>query len=94
MTSKAFAEFALIPAGALAFVVFRSRLRSLGGVLKRLWAAKFSSGRALRPRYLALAAVLAVVLFVPILRNREDAFYVVEPLHTRHAPFHDARAGE
>lgn len=82
VTSKAFAEFALIPAGALAFVVFRSRLRSLGGVLKRLWAAKFSSGRALRLRYLALAAVLAVVLFVPILRNREDAFYVVEPLNT------------
>lgn len=83
VTSKLFAEFAVIPAGALAFMVFRSRLRSLGGVLKRLWVAKFSSGRALRPRNIAVAAILAVVLFVPLLRDREDAFYVVEPLYSR-----------
>jgi putative peptide zinc metalloprotease protein len=82
VTSKFMAELAVIPAGALAFVVFRSRLRSLWGVLKRLWTEKFSGGRALRPRTIAGAVVLAVVLFVPLLRDREDAYYVVEPLHT------------
>jgi putative peptide zinc metalloprotease protein len=82
VTSKLLAEFAVIPAGALAFLVFRSRLRSLGGVLKRLWAEKLSSGRLWRPRIIAGIVVLAAVLFVPILRDREDAFYVIEPLET------------
>jgi len=82
VSSKLVADFAVIPAAALAVVVFRSRLRSLGGVLKRLWTEKFSGGRALRPKVIAGVAALAVVLFVPILRDREDAFYVVEPLQT------------
>jgi len=37
ITSKWMAEFALIPAGALAFMVFRSRIRALGGVTVRFW---------------------------------------------------------
>ena len=82
VTSKFMAEFAVIPAGALAFLVFRSRLHSLRGVLGRLWAAKIGSGRAMRPRTIAGVAVLAVVLFVPLLRRSEDAFYVIEPLRT------------
>ena len=91
VTSKFVAEAAVIPAGALAFLVFRSRLRSLRGVLGRLWAAKFSSGRALRPKTIAGVAALAVVLFVPLLCDREDAFYVIEPLHTH--TLHSATPG-
>jgi putative peptide zinc metalloprotease protein len=82
VTSKLMAEFAVIPAGAMAFMVFRSRLRSLRGVLGRLWAAKFGSGRTIRPRAIAGVMALAVVLFVPLLRRSEDAFYLIEPLRT------------
>lgn len=83
VTSKFMAELAVIPAAALAFVVFRSRLRSLRGVLRRLWVEKLGSGRALRPKMIAATAALAVVLFVPLLRDREDAYYVIEPINTR-----------
>ena len=80
VTSKVLAEAAIIPAGAMAFLVFRSRLRSLRAVLGRLWAAKFGSGRTFTPKKIALAGTLAAILFVPLLRDRENAYYVIEPL--------------
>lgn len=73
------AEFALIPATALALTVFKSRLRSLGGVLKRLWQKHFVSGHRLHPAPILLLAALLVLFFVPILRDHEDAYFVIEP---------------
>jgi len=78
VTSKLMAEFALIPAGALAIAIFRSRLKSLWGVVKRFWAAHLSGGFWLRPRTLVIGGVVLVLLFVPMLRDRESAYFVVE----------------
>jgi putative peptide zinc metalloprotease protein len=76
------AEFALLPAGYLAFVLFRSRLRSLRKVAIQFWDLKIRSGRFLRPLPLVAFALVLVLLLVPIWRDREDAWFVVEPAHT------------
>ncbi len=78
VTSKLMAEFALIPAGALAIAIFRSRLKSLWDVVKRFWTAHLSRGFWLRPRTLVIGGVVLVLLFVPMLRDRESAYFVVE----------------
>lgn len=78
VSSKLMAEFALIPAGALAIAIFRSRLKSLGAVTKQFWRTHLSGGFWLRPRTLGGVAVLLVVLFVPVLRDRESAYFLVE----------------
>ncbi|MGC1869500.1 MAG: HlyD family efflux transporter periplasmic adaptor subunit [Acidobacteriaceae bacterium] len=76
------AEFALIPAGILAFVIFRSRLSALRRLGSQLWAKSFAGGRPWRPTYLIAAAVILVLLFVPLWRDREGALFVIEPLHS------------
>ena len=91
VTSKWLAEWALIPAGALAFVLFRSRLRSLRGVALRFWEQHFDSGRSWRPTHFIVAGVLAVLLFSPLWRDRESAYYVIEPVHSE--TLHAAVAG-
>jgi len=92
ITSNWLAEFALIPAGALAFAVFRSRLRSLGEVLERFWKKHFVSGVRLRPVPVLLLAALIVLFFVPILRDHENAYYVIEP--ARSDTLHAATPGQ
>jgi putative peptide zinc metalloprotease protein len=91
ITSKWMAEFALIPAGALAFMVFRSRIRALGGVTVRFWKQHFVSIRQMRTLHFAVAAALALVLFVPFWRDRESAYFVIEP--TRSETVHAAVTG-
>jgi putative peptide zinc metalloprotease protein len=91
ITSKWMAEFALIPAGALAFMVFRSRLRSLRGVIVRFWRQHFTSIRSLRPVHFVMIAVLAIILFAPFWRDRESAYFVIEPIRTE--TVHAAIAG-
>jgi putative peptide zinc metalloprotease protein len=76
------AEFALIPAGILAFVVFRSRLSTLRRLAAQIWSRNFAGGRLWRPTHLIAAVVILVFLFVPLWRDREDALFVVEPLHS------------
>jgi putative peptide zinc metalloprotease protein len=76
------AEFALIPALALAFGLFRSRLRSLRGVVANVWSRSFGDGFRWRPVHLLGAAVLLGVLFLPLWRDRESAMFVVEPAHS------------
>jgi putative peptide zinc metalloprotease protein len=78
VTSKLMAEFALIPAGALAIAIFRSRLTSLWTVVKQFWSTHLSGGFWSRPRTLGIGAALLVLLFVPMLRDRESAYFVVE----------------
>ena len=82
ITSKWMADFALIPAGALAFVIFRSRLRSLVKVLAQLWKRNFGPDREGRPLRVLMAVGLAALLFVPLLRDRENAFYTIEPMRS------------
>jgi putative peptide zinc metalloprotease protein len=77
-----FAEFALIPAGYLAFKLFHSRLRSLRKVGAQFWELEMRSFRLLRPLPLLAIALVAALLFVPIWRDRENAWFVIEPAHT------------
>jgi putative peptide zinc metalloprotease protein len=85
------AEFALIPAGLLAFALFRSRLRSLRKVLYEVWEVKLRGSLRLRPVPVIVTASLVVLLFVPLWRDREDAYFVIEP--TRSETLHAAVAG-
>jgi len=87
VASKWMAEFALIPAGVLAFAVFRSRLRSLRDLAARFWTQHFGSGFGWRPTHVITVVALLAVLFVPFWRDRESAMFVVEPAHlsTLHA---------
>jgi putative peptide zinc metalloprotease protein len=75
------AELALVPAALLAFVIFRSRLHSL-----RMFARDFRREKAaafrLTPFRALLAFALLLILFVPIARDRERAYFVIEPLQT------------
>ena len=82
ITSKWIGDFAIIPAGWLAFVIFRSRLRSLGKVLAQLWEKNFGPDREGRPLRILMAAGLVVLLFVPLLRDRENAYFTIEPMHS------------
>ncbi len=84
---KWMAEFALIPAGALAFAIFRSRLRSMRGVLGQVWEQRLDVNMRWRPAH-AVGTVLVLALFLlPLWRDRESAYYVIEPMHahTLHA---------
>jgi len=62
--------------------LFRSRLRSLRKVVIQFWELKIRSGRFLRPIPLLAIALALVILFVPIWRDRENAWFVIEPAHT------------
>jgi putative peptide zinc metalloprotease protein len=79
IASNWLAEFALIPAGALAFGVFRSRLRSLGDLVSRFWTRHFGDGFRWRPLHFTAGTVLLVLFFLPVWRDREGAMFVVEP---------------
>ena len=76
--SKWLAEFAIIPVGIAAFFIFRSRLRSFRSVVLRFWEQHFAERRFLRPIPLVSALVMAILLFVPIWRDREDAWFEIE----------------
>jgi putative peptide zinc metalloprotease protein len=78
VASKWLAEFAIIPIGFAAFFIFRSRLRSLGGVVRRFWQQHFAQRRFLRPVPLTSALIVAALLFLPIWRDREDAWFAIE----------------
>jgi putative peptide zinc metalloprotease protein len=84
-------EFAIIPAGMLAFAVFRSRLRSLRDLTSRLRIRIFGPSFHRRPVHFLAAAALLAILFVPFWRDREDAMFVIEPLHS--ATLHAAVPG-
>jgi putative peptide zinc metalloprotease protein len=87
VTSKWIAEFALIPAAILAFVMFRSRLRSLRSLAQQVWARNFGDRLRLRPLPAVIVALLLLLSFVPFWRDRENAYFVVEPVQpaTLHA---------
>ncbi len=82
ITYNLFAEFALIPAGALTYGLFKSRLRALRRVLAEVWNRAFPEGFRWKPSYVLAVLVLFVLLFVPLWRDRENAYFVVEPAQT------------
>jgi putative peptide zinc metalloprotease protein len=77
------AELAFLPAGFLAFLMFRARLRTLRTFLLSWFRTHFQIGRR-RPSlfYVLLAAVALVLLVAPIWRDREDAYFLIEPART------------
>jgi putative peptide zinc metalloprotease protein len=84
-----FAELAILPAALLGFLIFRSRLRSLQSFAFSFYRDKLGTGALrLTPLRSALAITLLVALFLPILRDRENAFFVIEPRET-----HEVHAG-
>lgn len=91
LASHWLAEFALLPAGIVAFYMFRSRLGALGRVSGQFWQQRFGSGMRWRPVHILLAAFLVAFLFLPIWRVRENAFFVIEP--TRSLAVHAAVPG-
>jgi multidrug efflux pump subunit AcrA (membrane-fusion protein) len=78
-----FAELALIPAALLAFVIFRSLLRGLRDFILGFYRTKTGEGAF---RFTPLRAFLGIgllaILFVPIVRDRENAYFVIEPSET------------
>ena len=72
-------------------VLFRARLRSLSKVAIQFWELKIRSGRFMRPLPLLMIALAAAILFLPIWRDRESAWFVIEPAHT--ATLHAAVSG-
>ena len=79
MAYNLFAEFAIIPAGALALGLFKGRLRSLRRVVGDVWGRFFPDGFYWRRRHVLICLALLVLLFVPLWRERETAFFVIEP---------------
>jgi putative peptide zinc metalloprotease protein len=83
------AELALVPAVILALVIFRSRLRALWAFAQSSYRTKAAEGGLrVTPLHAALVIALLVILFVPILRDRENAYFVIEPKET-----HQVHAG-
>jgi putative peptide zinc metalloprotease protein len=83
------AEFAVIPAAALAFFIFRSRLRSLGSFAMSVFRAKRGAGAfRLTPLRAVSGIGILAVSFVPILRDRANGYFEIESEDT-----HQVRAG-
>lgn len=83
------AEFALIPSGVLFFLMFKSRLRSLRNVARLFWDQKLGGTRLLQPVPLVVVSCLVTLLLLPLWRDRENAYFVIEPLQseTLHAAY-------
>ena len=77
--SKWFAEFALIPSATLAFFLFRSRLKALYRVMLDSWKRTKEAGLRLRTRTAVVGLGVIALMFVPLWRDRDDAFFVIEP---------------
>ncbi len=75
-----FAEWAILPSLALAFALYRSRLRSLHGRMTEYWERNIKPRFRWRSGYAAVVLGVIALLFVPLWRDREDAFFVIEPL--------------
>jgi len=74
------AELALVPAALLAFLIFRSRLQSLQSFFLSFFRARAADGAfRLTPVRAVLVIAFLVLLFVPIARDRESAWFVIEP---------------
>lgn len=74
------AEWALLPAALLAFVIFRSRLRMFGRFVANVYRVqKERTLKRLTPLRAASFAALLILLAVPIWRDRVAAYYLIDP---------------
>lgn len=78
-----FGEYALLLSLALALLMFRSRLKALGRVLKEGWGNAMKNGFRWRPIHAVAATIVCTLLFVPVWRDRESAYFVIEPAVSR-----------
>ena len=87
ISTRFIGEFALLPALALAFVIFRSRLKSLRRVTVQWWEERIKAGRKWRASQWAMAVLVVAMLFVPLWRDRESGYFVIGPVRveTLHA---------
>jgi len=76
-------DFALIPTLVTAFFIFRSRLQALGGMTKESWSRITGTTIWRRPAYLLAAIAACAILFAPLWRDREHAYFVVEPAESQ-----------
>jgi putative peptide zinc metalloprotease protein len=84
-----FAELALLPAAFLAFLIFRSRLRELRSFALDFYRTKSADGTLrLTPLKAVPALAIIALVFLPIFRDRENAYFVIEPRDT-----HEVHAG-
>jgi putative peptide zinc metalloprotease protein len=80
ISSHFMAEWALLPAAILAYLMFRSRIGMLGKFLANFYRVrKENLLRQATPLRFAWIALVTAFLFVPIWRTRESAYYLVEP---------------
>lgn len=79
LSSKLLTEFALIPVGFLGFIMFRTRLQALRAVMVQVGKHVVETSFRHRPGHYALALMALVLLFAPMLREREQAYFLVEP---------------
>ena len=75
-------DFAVIPSALLFLMMFKSRLRSLRNTVVQLWEQKLGGKQLFRPIPLLAAACAVALIFVPLWRDRENAYFVVEPLES------------
>ncbi len=62
--------------------MFRSRLRSLRNVTVQFWREKLGATRLLRPIPLVAAGIIMALLLIPLWRDRENAYFVIEPMRS------------
>ncbi len=74
-------EWAFVPAGFLAWLIFRSRIRTLGRFMKTVYLDKKESLRAwlARPRGLAFSAFVVLLLFAPLWQETRVGKFSLEP---------------
>ena len=83
LASTWFGEFAIVLSLAIAYLMFRSRLKALARISKESWTQNIGSGFRWRPIYGVSAIAICVLLFVPLWRDREAAYFVIESAESR-----------
>ncbi len=87
-------EWAFVPAGLLALLIFKSRIRALVRFMKALYFDKKELARRwlITPRAVLVGALAAVLLFAPIWPETRTGRFNLEPI--RRAAIHAAVPGE
>jgi putative peptide zinc metalloprotease protein len=76
---KLMAELAIFPVLLLAFAIFRSRLRSLRSFVRNVWEKSALTQFRHRQSAFWVGALLALLFILPLWRDRESAYFLVEP---------------
>lgn len=74
-------QWAFLPAGFVAYLAFRSRLKKLGQFMREFYLDKHPLMQRHRGILLAAAAAIVIVLLVPLRRERVEERFTLEPLN-------------